>query len=248
MAKKAAVIIGLVLLGGYLVFAAFYFDDKPKEQLCNHFEIVSADDEDAKLITTGEIEKLVDARGLNPYGKPLKEINTYEIEKTIEANEMLKSAEVFVTGNGGIRAVVKSRKPVLRVIAANGANYYIDADGEKAPLSKHFVADLPLATGAVNEDFAKTGLLEFALFLRQDEFWNSQIEQIVVLPNNELKLIPAVGEHVILLGKLDNYSEKLDKLKTFYAKGLSETGWDKYSVINLKYDRQNEKLVVGTKR
>jgi cell division protein FtsQ len=68
----------------------------------------------------------------------------------------------------------------------------------------------------------------------------------VVLPNNELKLIPAVGEHTILLGKIENYNyvEKLDKLKIFYDNGLSKTGWDKYSVINLKYDHQ----VVGTRR
>jgi cell division protein FtsQ len=238
MAKKVFVIIGLCILAGYLVFAAVYFDNKPKEQICSHFEIVSGDSEGGSLIETGEIEKLIDSKGLNPYGKPLKDINTFEIEKCIVANAMIKSSEVFVTGNGGIRAVVKSRQPVLRIISTSGTGYYIDRDGEKAPLSRSYVADLPLVSGAVTEDFAKKELLEFALFLEGDEFWNSQIEQIVVLPGGELKLIPAIGNHVILLGKPENYKNKLERLKTFYRKGLPMVGWNRYSAISLKYDNQ----------
>lgn len=244
MIKKVLVIIGLCILAGYLVFAAVYFEDKPKDQICSHFEIVSDDDTDSNLVDIEDIEKYVDSKGLNPYGKPIKDINTYEIEKAIVTNQMVKSAEVFVTSNGGIRAVVKNRKPILRVINNSGASYYIDKDGEKVPLSRNFVADLPLATGAVKEDFAKNELREFALFLKKDDFWDSQVGQIVVLSNNELKLIPCIGNHEIILGEIDNYKEKLDKLKTFYKKGLSETGWNRYSIINLKYDKQ----VVCTKR
>ena len=244
MVKKVLVITGLCILAGYLVFAAAYFEEKPKEQICSHFEIVSNDDEDSNLVDVDEIEKYVDSKGLNPYGKPIKEINTYEIEQAIVANPMVKAVEVFVTSNGGVRAIVKNRKPVLRIIDSSGANYYIDKEGEKVPLSKSFVADLPLATGNIKEDFAKGELKDFAVFLRKDKFWDSQIGQIVVMSNHELKLVPNIGSHEIILGKLDNYEEKLDKLKTFYKKGLPETGWNRYSVINLKYDKQ----VVCTKR
>ncbi|GAB6010725.1 cell division protein FtsQ/DivIB [Viscerimonas tarda] len=244
MVKKALVIIGLCILAGYLIFAAIYFEEKPKEQICSHFEIVSDDSNDSNLVDIADIEKLVDSKGLNPYGKPIKEINTYEIEQAIVTNNMIKSVKVFVTGNRGIRVVIKNKKPVLRIIPGSGTSYYIDKDGEKVPLSKNYVANLPLATGAIKEEFAKTELREFALFLQKDEFWDSQIEQIVVLPNNDLKLIPAVGDQVIVLGKLNNYKEKLDKLKVFYKKALPETGWNRYSVINLKYDKQ----VIGTKR
>ncbi len=244
MAKKVLVIIGLCILAGYLVFAAFYFEKKPREQICSSFEIVSEDKRGTHLADITEIEKTIDSKGLNPYGKPLKEIDTYEIEQAIISHQMIKSAEVFITNNGGIKAVIKNRKPVLRVITVSGENYYIDNEGERMPLSESFIADLPLATGSIKEDFAKTELLEFAVFLGSNKFWNSQIEQIVVMPDNELKLIPKIGDHQIILGKLDNYDEKLSKLKTFYQKGLSETGWNKYSEINLKYDKQ----VVCTKR
>ena len=242
--KKALIIIGLCLLAGYLIFAAFYFQDKPKDGICSKFEVVVGNNESEQFINTEEIAKFVAEKGLNPEGKQLSEVNTNEIEEIIRSNPLIKKAEVFTTNNSTVKAVIYERKPVLRVISSNGQNYYVDDEATIMPLSQRFAAYLPIATGAIKEDFAKGDLYKFALFLRNDEFWNAQIEQIVVAPNNDITLIPRVGDQQIILGKLTDYKEKLDKLMTFYQKGLNETGWNKYSVINLKYDKQ----VVGTKR
>jgi len=242
--KKYLILGGFVLVIIYLIFAIFFFGNKQSDQICNHFDVVINDGYGTDLIEAAEIEKQIEELGLNPYGKPIKEINTYEIEQAILSNQMVKSVEVFITNNGGIRAILKNRKPILRIITASGENYYIDNEGQKVPFSKNFVADLPLATGIINEEFAKTELFEFANFLNNNEFWDNLIEQIVVLPNEEIKLIPRIGDQEVLLGKFDDYPEKLDKLKLFYEKGLSEVGWNRYSVINLKYNKQ----VVATKR
>lgn len=242
--KKVLVIIGLCVLAGYLIFAAFYFEEKPNEQICSHFEVTIDNKSETNLVDIEEVEKLIDSKGLNPYGKPLKEINTYKIAEAISSNQMIKDADVFVTSNGGIRAVIESRKPILRVITTSGKSFYIDKDKELVPLSKTYVADLPLATGNITEEYAKTELYDFAMFLSENDFWNDQIEQIIVAPNQEVGLITNVGDHKIILGELTDFQKKLDKLKTFYKKGLSETGWNRYSIINLKYDKQ----VVCTKR
>ena len=87
-------------------------------------------------------------------------------------------------------------------------------------------------------------MYKFALFLQDDDFWNSQIEQIYVHPNGEVDLIPRVGNHRIALGSLADFGSKLDKLKLFYEKAIPKVGWEKYSVINLKYKNQ----IVCTKR
>lgn len=243
--KKVLVIIGLCLLIGYLLFAAFYFEDKPKDGLCTKFEVVIKNaDASRQLVNTAEIEKMVKDKGLNPQGKAIKDINTNAIEEVILTNQLLKKAEVYVTNNGTIKAAIEERKPILRIISSTGENYYIDTEGNKMPLAKGFAAYLPVATGSIKEDFAKGDLYNFALFLCNDEFWNAQIEQIVIQPDQDIRLIPRVGDQQIVLGRLNGYKEKLDKLLTFYKKGLNETGWNKYSVINLKYDKQ----VVCTKR
>ncbi|GAB6119796.1 cell division protein FtsQ/DivIB [Dysgonomonas termitidis] len=243
--KKALVIIGICLLAGYLVFSVFYFQGKPKDGICSKFEVeVKNASDDEQFVDTEDITRYVKEKGLDPTGKQIKDINTNTIEEAILTNQLIKKADVFVTNNGAIKASIEERKPVLRVMSGAGENYYIDNEGRKMPLSRRFTAYLPIATGAIKEDFAKTDLYKFALFLHNDKFWNAQIEQIVVLPNQDIKLIPRVGDHQIILGNLYGYKERLDKLLAFYENGLNETGWNKYSVINLKFDKQ----VVCTKR
>jgi cell division protein FtsQ len=74
--------------------------------------------------------------------------------------------------------------------------------------------------------------------IRKDDFWSAQIDQIYVDGNNEIDLIPRVGNHIIKIGTPEDFTEKLTNLQTFYRKVMPEVGWDRYSVINLKYKGQ----------
>lgn len=241
--KKNLILIGLCLLTGYLVFAFFFFDNKPMDAVCTHFQIESKNSEDKRLVEVDQIEKIIDQKGLNPYGKQLKEINTLSIQNAILEDDLIKSAEVFITSDGGIRAVIQERIPILRIISSGGENYYVDEDGHRMTLSKYNTAYIPLATGDIKESFATSDLYKFALFLSKNKFWNAQIDQIVVHPDQEVSFISRVGNQEVLIGNLNNVETKLEKLKIFYAKALPSTGWGRYSKINLKYDNQ----IVGTK-
>ncbi len=238
MIKKILIITALCLLAGYIIFAAFFFEKKPKEIVCSNFSIEAADSVTQRFVNVAELQKYVDKKHLNPYGKQIKEINTDAIERVILENKIISHAEAFITDKGDVRVKIKAKEPILRVMSDNGDDYYIDKDSTIMPLSDHFAAYLPVATGNITQRYARKNLFKFAMFLRSDDFWNAQIEQIEVLPNNEIVLIPRVGDQKILLGKLDNFQEKLDKLMTFYQKGLNKIGWNNYAVINLKYDKQ----------
>jgi cell division protein FtsQ len=243
--KKIVVIIVLCLIAGYLIFSAIYFQEKPNDGLCTNFEVeIKNSTAENRFIEAKDIKQFVKEKGLDPTGKQLKDINTNELENAILTNKLIKNANVFVTNNGSIKASIEERTPILRVISNIGGSYYIDNEGEKMPLSNRSTAYLHIATGDIKEEYAKAELYKFALFLYDDKFWNAQIEQIVVQANQDIKLIPRVGDHQIILGSLDGYKEKLDKLMAFYQNGLNETGWNRYSVINLKFDKQ----VVCTKR
>ena len=76
------------------------------------------------------------------------------------------------------------------------------------------------------------------MFLKENPFWNAQIQQINVTASKELELVPRVGEHIIFMGKPGNYENKFDRLKTFYKKGLNQVGWNKYSRISLEFENQ----------
>ena len=69
MIKKILVVIGLCLLGGYLIFAAFFFEKKPQDKICNQFEIVVNNEDTDRFIEIADLEKDIDSKGLNPYGR-----------------------------------------------------------------------------------------------------------------------------------------------------------------------------------
>ena len=97
---------------------------------------------------------------------------------------------------------------------------------------------VPVLTGRVTKKRATNDLYDFVEFLENDDFWHAQIVQINVTPNQQIELIPRVGDQVILLGKLDGYKKKLDKLETFYTSVMNKRGWLGYKEIDLRYHGQ----------
>lgn len=81
-------------------------------------------------------------------------------------------------------------------------------------------------------------MLKFGEYIRNHEFWSSQIQQINILPNGELSLYMRVGDQTILFGGMDNMEYKFKKLEAFYRNIVPLQGWNKYSQINLKYSDQ----------
>ena len=90
------------------------------------------------------------------------------------------------------------------------------------------------------EDFLK--LLNFVVLVEKDDFWRSEIVQIVVAkgPDGapEIELVPRMGSHTVIFGSPDDAEEKLAKLLTFYRRGLRNIGWEEYRTINVKYKEQ----------
>jgi cell division protein FtsQ len=75
-------------------------------------------------------------------------------------------------------------------------------------------------------------------FINDNNFWSAQIDQIFVDDNDEIDLIPRVGNQLVHLGTTENFKGKLRNLEAFYDKVLPEVGWNKYSLINLEYKDQ----------
>jgi len=244
MIKKIIIILLAVALAAYILFSVSFMGAKTDETICKSIEVVVVDTLKSHFIGKKEIENLLKNSGLSIVGKKMSEINTDLIEKKLEENRLIKNAECYKTIGGSIKIEIYQKIPVIRIIG-NSGNYYVDNEGGIMPVSDNFTAYLPIATGNIDKEFATTKLYNFALFLQDNKYWNSQIGQIHVLPNKDIELTPRVGNFQIILGSLDDdYEENLNKLKLFYDKGLNKVGWNRYSVINLKYKNQ----VVCTKR
>lgn len=236
--KRFLLVVAILVLLGYLVFATLYFKDSTQGKVCENFRVLVKDSINKQFIQTKDIDQLLKKAELHPVGKLLAEINTMEMEEAISANKLVKSVEVYTTHNGSIVARVYQRNPVMRIISHQDGSYYIDSERERMPTSLNHPVYLPLATGYITEEFAKNELYDFVKYISNNPSWDAWIEQIVVNQTDKVQIIPRAGDFKVALGSLDDYKIKLDKLKLFIDKGLSTVGWNRYSEVNLEYNNQ----------
>ncbi len=236
--KKVLIILIAVSVIVYLIISADYFRDSSQNRICVGFEVEVKDSVKTQFVTAEDINRLVKKYDLNPAGKSFKEINTLAIRDTILSNKLVESANVFITSNGTVKATVQQREPVFRVISETTGNFYVDKDRRIMPVSSSFAVYVPVATGRIDEEYAKSELFDFAMFLNNNADWDAWIEQIVVESRNEVVLIPRAGNFRIIMGSLDDYPVKLNKFVRFVDGGLNVVGWNRYSDINLKFENQ----------
>ena len=160
------------------------------------------------------------------------------MEEAISTNRLVKSVEVYITQSGSIIASIHQRNPVMRIISHRDGSYYIDSERERMPTSQNYTVYLPLATGYITEEFAKNELYDFVAFISKSSRWDAWVDQIVVDQHQKVQIVPRAGDFKVILGSLDEYEEKLEKLKLFIDKGLNTVGWNRYSEINLEYSNQ----------
>ena len=234
--KYILITIFSIIVLGYMVFSLFYFSGNNKEIVCRKLEIVLADSLNIQLITQKDIAVMLDESNLNPVGKTIYQIRTESIEEALRRNPMIKQVECYKTPSGIVNIRIFQRCPKFRVVGF--ASYYIDTDRKPMPVSTNYAAYVPVVSGRVTLSMASGKLYDFVDFIAENPFWNAQIEQIFVRDDLKIELIPRVGDAVIMLGTLDNYAPKLEKLRKLYKGGFNVIGWNRYKMIDLQYKDQ----------
>jgi cell division protein FtsQ len=225
-----------ILVVGYLVYSLWYFSGTDKENVCHKLEIIFNDGDKVQLINQRDVAQILQENNLNPVGKTIKYISTEDIEVALHKNPMIKTVECYKTPSGVVFIKLQQRCPKLRVVGLG--SYYIDTDRKPMPVSQNYAAYVPVVSGRVTVTMASGPLFDFVTFLEQNPFWNAQIEQINVREDKRIELVPRVGDGIILLGTLDNYEKKLEKLHKLYIDGFNTIGWNRYKLINLEYRDQ----------
>ena len=179
-------------------------------------------------------------------GQQIGLLNIERLERVLEEDPFILNADVYVNAKNMIHILVQQREPVLRIIDDNGLQYYLDIDGNKMPLSKHFSARVMVATGSLPPHVPgfldkKKNLLKDVFLLSQyiekDRFLRTLVEQIYV-SNGKILLAPKVGNYKIILGSVEGAEEKFDRLRIFYDKVIPYEGWRRYKTVNLSYKGQ----------
>lgn len=203
----------------YLLFAFFTFITREDTKQCKSLNIVIADSAQATLITAKDIDMMLRKASLYPIGRSMKDVDLIRIQNKLQSDPFIREAICVKTPGENVNVFVVQRLPLLRIIADNGEDYYVDSKG--FPMAaRGYEADLPVVTGQVTNAFVKKRLLPLGMLLSQDDFWNNQVMQIQVQPNQDIDLVLRVGSALVHLGKAENFDQKLNNLRAFYEKVL----------------------------
>ena len=246
-------LIGLgwvISLAGLVVLMSF-IEVKKAEVVCKEIKVFIPGNH--YFIDRQEVDNILQMDSRSLIGRKMESIDIHALENKLKHNPFIEFAKVFVEMDGVIQVEVSQRQPILRVMNQFNQDFYVDQHGLKMPLSQNFTARVIAANGFIGELFAGNvdslhtamakELYKTADFIRKDSLWDAQIAQIYVNHDQEIELIPRVGNQRILLGNADSLELKFANLAAFYKQAIPMVGWDAYKIINIKYSNQ----VIGVK-
>ena len=222
------------------------------------------------LFTEEEFSQYVKKVHSPVIGKLIDSVNLSLFEKKIETFPYISNADV-INNRGTLLIKAKQEKIIAKIFNSKDEQFYLAKSGKLVPKSKSTAGRILVVNGYINKQYSENQFVynvcknkneeknekkkkektnystlflvwKIACFIENDPFWKAQISQLYVNSNQDIELIPTVGEHVVLFGSISSLEnidkairQKFNNLEYLYTDGFKITGWDKYKSINLKY-------------
>lgn len=225
---------------------------------CTGSQINISQEDGHHFITQESVIEQLSNIGYSLNGQLSKDIEAGRIEEVIKQTPGVKGVEAYKLNNGTLRLEIKQSRPIARIVTSNGlVSFYLDEDGNTMPLSKTYIARVPVFSGSI--DYAGGNLLNVfeiladdslkavhllddiyavAMAIDKNDFIKYQTLQVFVTPKNEFEITPRVGKNRIMLGSANNIEDKLSKLTQFYTAVLHPKELNNYDTISVKYSNQ----------
>lgn len=190
-------------------------------------------------------EMLFTRRHMNPEKLRLGAVDLRRLEKLARTNPWVANAQAYVDHQRVLHVRVTQRVPVVRLFGRDGSSHYLDTALKPLPVSVGDAHYIPVVTGVPTLSDDSTGrafrgqIIALVKRISRDTFWSAQVAEIAVSPDGRgFELVPVLGSHRILLGDTSRLDAKLDGLFSFYKGVLNRVGWDKYTVLDVRYRGQ----------
>ncbi|MEE9372476.1 MAG: hypothetical protein V3V00_05425 [Saprospiraceae bacterium] len=201
-----------------------------------------------ELITIKEIKQKVNqVYDLDASNILISDLDLATLENFISADNRILHTDIFLDAKRELHVKIIQRWPIVRIIDASGAHYYLDQDGEYISKEEFKAIRVPVATGDIetfDEDWKNRkgskirDCFTIIKALRKDKFFTALVEQIH-FENNRIKMIPKMGSAAIVINDLAHLDRKLNNLKLFYETEMTHNNaWGKYSEIDISIKNQ----------
>ena len=194
-----------VLLLGLVVFLYAFSSFKNNNRSVTNLAVQFTGKENV-YITTEMVNKLSIQNQEQLYNLPKDNLDLKEMEFLLESNDMIKSAQVYLTVNGEVRAKIEQKQPIARVYS--NTTFYIDEEGFWMPLSPQHSARVPLITGVVEKEDLEV-VYTMALKVYKDSFLKMYVTEIHQNQDKEISLKMRLLDFEVLVGALENLDQKM---------------------------------------
>lgn len=237
MKKKMLVLACAILLSiGTWVIGA-WASKQPTDAVCQRLEILLCDSAQHQFVSVDELQRTLQRRALLPVGKRWDAVSCQEIEQCLLQHDMIRTAECYKTSTGDVCVRLTQRVPMLYVTTAEGS-YYVDTDRRVMPVRSSIEVSVPIFKGNVSQRAATEEYFDFVCWLQDDSYWSQRITQVHVRNPKQHVLKQRHVEGDILLGDLQGYEQKMERLRKLYVKGFDKIGYKSYKEYDLRYQGQ----------
>lgn len=231
--KKYKIIFGF-LFSIVLIFSLYGFASKRHASRTVKNVKVSFVEYYEPIISEKIVNKLLIQNTSNIQNTPLEKLDLNESELRLIKNPMVRHAEVSLSLDGTLQAVVEPRKAVARIVGT--PDFYLDADNTFMKLSQEHTVLVPLVYGFKKS--YKDPLFKLIKTINNDAFLKAAVTQIVFDASGAINMQVRVYEYDILLGDVENLAHKLSNYKAFVAKTIKDQNLDNIKTIDLRYKNQ----------
>ena len=237
--KSRKVYIQLAAVMGLVIFLYAFTNERNSKRKLTLVDVQFVNSENL-FITYPTVNKLLIQNKDTVTNIAKEKLVLNKLEETLNANQMIRDAQVYLTVNGKLGAKIRQRTPIARVKGKH--MYYLDSEGESMPLSSVFSARVPLITGAVSENNLPE-VYKLAKYIWNDVFLKQNVIGIQV-KKNHFELLLRKDNFKVIVGKSDHLTHKFRNFKAFYQKAQKDGSINQYKQVSLQFDNQ----VVCTKK
>jgi cell division protein FtsQ len=221
---------------------------KERTMVCKAVQVEFTDNKPFRMLDEMEIISTLwpDQKKAFPQGKKLVSVNINALERQLEKNPWIFSADLFFDQHHVLHINVQQRTPVARLFTPEGSSVYMDENFTVLPVKMNDAVSLPVfsnfyitpSRANAQDSLVMQRITGLAQFIQSDPFWMAQIEQVNINADYSFELVTQVGNQTIRLGNRSDWAAMFDKLKKVYRRITKENGWTKYSTIDLQFKDQ----------
>ena len=229
---KYSLLVGLI---GFLTFLYGFTSKRNNGKKVTKIE-VKFEAGNNNFLTHAMVDKLLIQNNKTVVNQAKSAIDLYSLERNVSENSYIEKAAVFLTIGGLLKATIKQRTPMARILSSKDS-YYVDKQGIKIPLSANYSARVLLVWGMESEADVQR-ILPLMERILEDDFLQKEIVGIVKSADDTYTFSVRSGNYKIDFGKLTDITLKFRKLKAFYNTTFDNKTIQEYKTIALKYHNQ----------